>query len=660
MRNEQLRIEKLYMGDYKSFEQMAYEETLGQIVTDNPQSFQGLFKLFSDEQQAFDVMVKAIIILNDRTNPMLIKSKTKNSMSCTLDTAITSLLALTIKGVSRRQEKFQASCMIIQALHGVVFNIYEELTQFGDVMVMLENRLSYPPVKESDLPIYRNSLMAMVSEPREWHQGDTTGGYLEYPFNLILNKGKQDQPDTATAGLNILQSNVWTLSRHALKANPTSFWKDAMIKKGSNEYVAIETAKQKYDFYQKAIAYYTKQEEIYLAWNKDFRGRNYSKGYMINAQGDKITKGLLVPQNKQEVTESGRDWLVINIANLFGDDKLLFEDRVTKYDLPIADLRAMVDDAESPLEFMNSVDALEDYNKTGSCNSLVYLDASNQALQMYAVLTGDKATAKICNLASGNNIEDAYKDLAMLINNELNISYLERKHTKKALMTAMYGKEDISSVIIEFKYPMDTLEDATTKVASDLGFSLEVVKGKIRCPQFDRIVMSSLNKLAPRAMEMMNIILASHDPLATIIKWKTLNNFEVEFNVKVKVPYEFSYTFSNEYTFARTGVAEEYGASESSRALSPNIIHSFDGYVADEMTIRMNAKGKYITTIFDAFGVHANDCELAKEIYADIMIELLHSNALADIISGIRGYEYIITKGDLSELDIRNSRYSIG
>ena len=89
MRNEQLRIESMYLGDYKSYEQMAYEETLGQIIEDNKESFQGLYKLFSDEDEAFDIMVKAIIILNDRTNPMLIKSKTRNSMSCTLDTAVT-------------------------------------------------------------------------------------------------------------------------------------------------------------------------------------------------------------------------------------------------------------------------------------------------------------------------------------------------------------------------------------------------------------------------------------------------------------------------------------------------------------------------------------------------------------------------------------------
>jgi len=660
MRNEQHRIEAMYLGDYKSYEQMSYEETLGQIVTDNKESFQGLYKLFSDEDEAFDVMIKAIIILNDRTNPMLIKSKTKNSMSCTLDTAITSLLSLKIKGVSRRQEKYQASCLIIEALNGIVFNIYEELTQRGDVMVMLENRLSYPPVSDSDIPIYRNSLMAMVSEPRDWKQGDTTGGYLDYPFNLILNKGKQDQPDSATRHLNVLQSNAWTLSPHAIKANPTTFWEQAMIKKGSTEYIAKETAKQKYEFYQKATAYYAEQENIFLAWNMDFRSRSYSKGYMINAQGDKITKGMLTPKNKQKITESGYDWLVINIANLFGDDKLLFKDRITKYDLPTEDLRAMAEDADSPLEFMNAVDALENYRQTGECNSLVYLDASNQALQMYAVLTGDKDTAKICNLASGNKIEDAYKDLAELINKAVGFNYLIRNDTKSALMTAMYGKEDIASVIIEAKYPSDTLEEATIKVANDLGYATATVKDKLRCEEFDRICIASLNKLAPRAMEQMNAILASHNPLATIIKWKTPNSFEIDFNVKVKVPFEFRFVFSNGYAFERAGIVEEYGASKSSRALSPNIIHSLDGWVASEVVNRMHAKGKWITTIFDAFGVHANDCELVKEIYDDIMVELLHGTILEDIISSIRGYKYTIHKGELSETDIRNSRYSIG
>ena len=660
MRNEQNRIEQMYLGDYKSFEQMAYEETLGQIIEDNQQSFQRFYSLFTDEEEAFNVIIQDIIILNDRTNPMLIKSKSKNSMSCTLDTAISSLLSLKIKGVSRRQEKYQASCLIIQSLDGVIFNIIEEITQKNDIMIMLENRLSYPPVKDSDIPIYRNSLMAMVSEPREWHQGDTTGGYLKYPFSLILNRGKQDQIDEATKHLNILQSNAWTLSRHAEKANPTAFWREAMIKKGSTEYIAEETAKQKYEFYQKAVGYYADKENIFLAWNMDFRGRSYSKGYMINAQGDKITKGMLVPKNKQKVTIKGAEWLLINIANLFGDDKLLFQERIAKYNLTVEELRAMTEDAESPIEFANAIDALEDYKKTGTCNSLVYLDASNQALQMYAVLTGDKDTARICNLASGDKIEDAYKDLAKLINIEIGFDYLRRSDTKKALMTAMYGKEDITSVIINAKYPSLPIEEATERVAKDLNLEIEQTDKGMRCTDFDTICIESLNKLAPRAMEQMNAILASHDATATQINWSTPIGFNVEFNVKVKVPYAFRFVFSNDYVFEREGITEEYGASQTSRALSPNIIHSLDGWVGAEVVNRMNAKGKYITTIFDAFGVHANDCELVKEIYDDIMVELLNATVLEDIISGTRGYKYTIDKGDVSEFDIRNSRYSIG
>lgn len=657
---EQIRVEKMYMGDYKSFEQMSYEETLGTIVEKNPKSFEAFFSLFTNEEEAFDVMVQAIIALNDRTNPMFVKSANKNSMSCTLDTAITTLLSLKINGVNMRAEKLQASCLIIETLNGVVFEIYEEYTGRGDVMVMLENRLSYPPVKESDIPIYRNSLMAMVTKPREWHEGDITGGYINYPFKHILNKGEQHQKENTMQHLNVLQSNSWRLSPHASHINPTTYWEKAMMKKGTNEYIAVKTAQQKYDFYRKAVAYYRDFDEIFLAWNRDFRGRTYSKGYMVNAQGDKITKGLLVPNNRQEITERGYEWLIINIANLFGDDKLLFHERVAKYDLPVEDLRAMADEADSPLEFMNAVDALEDYRKTGSCDSLVYLDASNQALQMYAVLTGDKETARICNLASGNTLEDAYKELAKLINTAVGFDYLQRNHTKKALMTAMYGKEDIVSEIINALYPELSWDEATERVATDIGSHTELVKNQLRCVKFDEICITSLSKLAPRAVQMMEAILASHNPEATVITWETPSGFKVQFNVKKKVPYEFSYTFANGYTFARTGVTEEYGASDTSRALAPNVIHSLDGWVAEEVTNRMKAEGRYITTIFDAFGVHANDCDRVREIYADIMVELLHSDILARIVSTIRGTEYIIKKGDLSEADIRNSVYFLG
>jgi DNA-directed RNA polymerase len=96
--------------------------------------------------------------------------------------------------------------------------------------------------------------------------------------------------------------------------------------------------------------------------------------------------------------------------------------------------------------------ALDDFASGKQVNHMVYLDASNQALQLYAILTGDLKTAKTCNIAGEKGMADAYQILADIMNSKLknnNIDLiLTRTNCKKALMTTMYGKSDGSIEII--------------------------------------------------------------------------------------------------------------------------------------------------------------------------------------------------------------------
>jgi len=172
-----------------------------------------------------------------------------------------------------------------------------------------------------------------------------------------------------------------------------------------------KVANQKLQHQQMMLSTY-QDLPVYLVWNMDFRSRTYSQGYMLNAQGDKMTKGSLVPVNEKVYTERGLYWEVINIANLHGDDKLSFEERFEKYNVSIEELKSRRETAESPLEYANAVESLENARLGKPTSSAVHMDASNQALQLYAVLTGDKQTASLCNLANGTDRADAYQILA--------------------------------------------------------------------------------------------------------------------------------------------------------------------------------------------------------------------------------------------------------
>ena len=79
-------------------------------------------------------------------------------------------------------------------------------------------------------------------------------------------------------------------------------------------------------------------------------------------------------------------WLSIDIANQMGYDKKQFQDRVKWVNENLDILESFQDKAESPWEFANSCSALRNEIKGIPSDNMVYLDASNQALKLYAVL----------------------------------------------------------------------------------------------------------------------------------------------------------------------------------------------------------------------------------------------------------------------------------
>lgn len=654
---EQHRIEKLYDRGYMDTIKLYIEENVMPIVENQRENFEEYYEIFKgNEDIADEVLIDSLLMLSDVVNTAIKRTNSGNPYM-PLDKAVTILLAVTSKYASNREGALQASAMILDALDGKLLDIEEEIDKVGNELQWIRLYIPIPTLDDSDIPVMTGSLMPMVVPPRDWKANEKHGGYLSDKFKLILNKGDDFQEENAIKHLNTLQQIEWRISPNALKANPVQFWVDSAVKKGTAEGPAFHVAKQKKEFYNKALNYY-KEETVYLPWNMDFRSRTYAKGYIVNSQGDKITKGTLIPKNSKKFTERGLYWQTVNIANLFGDDKLTFQDRFDKYSKSPDELREAVEEADSPIEYMNAIDSLEEAQLTGSADSLVYMDASNQALQMYAILTGDRRTAEACNLANGNNRADAYAMFSDRINKRLNTDFFTRNHTKWALMTAMYGKMDITSEIFKVMFPGENQTDCHIAVAEQ--FNLSFDNEENRCLEFDAIVNHALEDIAPRAIETMNIILGHHDARAKVIKWKTTNGFKVQFDVKEKMQYDFAYTFKNGYMFSLAGSYTRYNCSDSSRALAPNVIHSFDGYVASEVVNRMKERGLFITTIFDAFGCHANDVDVMMEIYEDILVELLDSNELSRVLSEITRRKITIEKGDLNETDIRKSVYKLG
>ena len=352
-------------------------------------------------------------------------------------------------------------------------------------------------------------------------------------------------------------------------------------------------------------------------------------------------------------------WLAVDIANQMGYDKLKFPDRVKWVNENIDLLESFQDTAESPWEFRNSCNALRQEMRGIKSDNMVYLDASNQALQLYAVLTADKQTASTCNLANGDEMADAYQMLADALNNELETDIFNRKSCKKSLMTTMYAKMKAYNMILVELYPSkaESIEAKHHAMAKKLNLYFD--EDIQECKEFGDAFETALRNIAPMAIATMEEIQKLNNKEIGTYNWTLPDGFKVKYDVKNEQSISGERHSRNGIKLSFNATKIVYEPSEFNRGMSPNIIHSVDGWVAREMIRRMN--GKFITTIHDAFACRAEDCDLMRKNYQDIMVEILHSDLLQDIMSQIAGHKVPSLKvNTLTEDDIRNSVYFLG
>ena len=360
-----------------------------------------------------------------------------------------------------------------------------------------------------------------------------------------------------------------------------------------------------------------------------------------------------VRQELGYLTESGLRYLKIDIANCYGLDKKSYQERIDYVNQnTIEDLIQNEENAESIYEYRNAIEAYIEATELGKpVEHITYLDCTNQALQLYAVLTSCKDTAYLCNISSGDELTDAYGELANAMNELTGLDIFDRNNCKKALMTTLYGKMDGESEIIKY-----FLENGI------------VYDDKITDEELKTTFQTAMRVIAPHAMRAMDVLQSLNHAEIDTYYWTMPDGFKVKYDVKSTQKLDISCKTKSGVKFHFDRDVQIYKGSEFNRGMSPNVIHSVDGYVAREMIRRMTrpcAKFNrnypaFITSIHDAFGTHPNNAEEMTYHYTNIMCELNESNLLQDIMSQISGKNMLsIKKNTLTNDMIKASIYKL-
>ena len=351
-------------------------------------------------------------------------------------------------------------------------------------------------------------MLPMLLPPRSWIT-DNSGGYVLYRHDSVrmteCRTGRIHIKEAAKMGrmhglytaLDILGRLAWTVNSEVLHV-VLEAWREQDLLPGvpdrsmkepeilpknglfGAEYFKMlkgihKTKRENANMYSRnCAAAYTlviaaafKNKKFYLPHNMDFRGRAYPLPAHLHHLGDDMSRGLMRFYEKKPLGPNGVTWIKIHIANLFGHNKITFEERVAFVDENIAE---MIDSAEDPLKGRRWWTTSENpWQTLSACMELaaalrcpdpsqylsnlpVHQDGTYNGLQHYAALGGDSDGAQQVNLSPSDKPNDVYSAVCQQAVKQIELDAEEgipealavrdkvtRKVIKQTVMTHVYG-----------------------------------------------------------------------------------------------------------------------------------------------------------------------------------------------------------------------------
>lgn len=407
---------------------------------------------------------------------------------------------------------------------------------------------------------------------------------------------------------------------------------------------------------------------------------------------------------------TGWQWLLIDAANQYGYDKLIFEERIKWAEANLLTLESLVDQAETKPLYIKAVMAIRKAQQGIPTGHMVAVDGICSGIQIMSALTGCTAGATATGLVDPNVRADAYtsvtNEMETILGGAVAVS---RVDAKSATMKSFYGSKLVPKALLG--------EDT---------------------PELNAFYQA-MEKTAPGAWELLQDLLASWQPYALSHGWKLPDGFDAKIKVMAKREVRIEVDELDHATFTY-----EFYENEGSRTgLSnvANLVHSMDAYVLREMHRRCNYdrevmedvalvieeemicrslgiprngecsdpkvayyRDQYtrsslasavilphldcdsvkslsqkhlealavmingmlaykpfpLVTVHDAFASHANNVNHVRYNYKEILAEIADSEVLSDLMSQIHGRQGMCTKINLQLGDlIRQSNYAL-
>lgn len=382
-------------------------------------------------------------------------------------------------------------------------------------------------------------------------------------------------------------------------------------------------------------------DELYFAYNCDFRGRIYCSTTGLTPQGNDTAKGLLCFKESVVLGEKGVNWLAIHGANTYGEDKLSYRKRIEWIKAHEDSIRKTVEDPIGAREFWGAADKPYQFlafcyeweecrygRDTGAKSKIpVGMDGSCNGLQHYSAMLRDAVGAVSVNLINTGRPQDIYQKVADVTTAKLELEDhpyatkwldvgISRKCTKRAVMTLPYGSTQQSCRA----YVREFLEDNWAK------FKLDEDHQRHLAQYLTPFLWAAIGEVVIAARAAMRWLRTSVQR-GSYVEWVTPIGFPVHQYYKKMKMFRINTQINGNMSLACKDLNDHSSIAnniQQRNGVAPNFVHSMD---STHMVMSINAADDIaLAMIHDDFGTHAGNASAFNVVIRQAFHKLYSEN----------------------------------
>lgn len=377
---------------------------------------------------------------------------------------------------------------------------------------------------------------------------------------------------------------------------------------------------------------FSRAEKFYFPYQLDFRGRVYTVPSFLSPQGTDLARSLLLfADGVPMMNDEDAYWLAVSGANLFGKDKVSFEERVAWVKDNEANILGVAEDptgylwwqdADEPWQFLAWCFEWHGWVTTGPgflTHFPVNLDGTNNGLQILSMLTKDEVSGLATNVLPSDKPQDIYGEVALRVkalmaaeidperkrHAEFWLAFgVDRKTTKRPVMVLPYGGTFHSCR----DYVMEWFKD--TCRSRHLPFPPFAERAP-RCHYLAKQIWLAIEFCVGRPRQAMDWLQQCADVFTEhglAIKWTTPTGFPVVQAYKEFKDNIVKTTLGDKVRYVRLSSEHPTKLSRARQrnGISPNYVHSLDASALVRTVCLSNQLGiNSFSMIHDSYGTHS-------------------------------------------------------